>query len=405
MVLPTGGGKMMGTDGNLRLLERMQAHGDRRHAGLRLPPAAHRLASAAATWPSVRRVVLGAEKVPRGLKAKMHGAPAGLRRGRASRSWAPTASPRRAWPSASARPAPRSRPATTCTRTWASSRWSIRRAASRSAEGADGELVYTGISGHGTVVCRYRTGDLVIGGMTWEPCPWCGRTLPRIASSLRRVSEQHALNLTKIKGTLVDLSHMGTLLSEMRGVEEWQVVISKKNDDPLELDQLEVRVAPRADARLEDLEQAIARELLQATEVAPNKISFHSLGEMLEFLGMETEIKEKPLPRPPAEVNATPMPAGRPQIVIAAGVRTPQAKAGGAFRREDAGHLGAFAVRELLARAGRRPARGRRGHRRLRRRAPGPGQRRPRDRAARRRAALGPGRAPSRATARAAWRP
>ena len=40
------------------------------------------------------------------------------------------------------------------------------------------------------------------------------------------------------------------------------------------------------------------------------------------------------------------------QIVIAAGVRTPQAKAGGAFRREDAGRLGAFAVRELLARAG-----------------------------------------------------
>jgi acetyl-CoA C-acetyltransferase/acetyl-CoA acyltransferase len=37
--------------------------------------------------------------------------------------------------------------------------------------------------------------------------------------------------------------------------------------------------------------------------------------------------------------------------VIAAGIRTPQVKAGGAFAREDAGHLGAFALRELLARA------------------------------------------------------
>jgi acetyl-CoA C-acetyltransferase/acetyl-CoA acyltransferase len=43
------------------------------------------------------------------------------------------------------------------------------------------------------------------------------------------------------------------------------------------------------------------------------------------------------------------------EIVIAAGVRTPQAKAGGAFRGEDAGRLGSFAVRELLARAGVEP--------------------------------------------------
>jgi phenylacetate-coenzyme A ligase PaaK-like adenylate-forming protein len=142
------------------------------------------------------------------------------------------------------------------------------------------------------VVCRYRTGDLVIGGMTWEPCPWCGRTLPRIASTLRRASEQHALDLTKIKGTLVDLSHMGTLLSEMAGVEEWQIVISKKDDDPLELDQLEVRLAAREGVDQIELERTIARELLQATEVAPNKVSFHSLTEMLAFLGLETQTKE-----------------------------------------------------------------------------------------------------------------
>jgi acetyl-CoA C-acetyltransferase len=41
-----------------------------------------------------------------------------------------------------------------------------------------------------------------------------------------------------------------------------------------------------------------------------------------------------------------------PRIVLAAGLRLPQAKAGGAYAREDAAHLGAALARELLARTG-----------------------------------------------------
>ncbi|HRV80127.1 MAG TPA: acetyl-CoA C-acyltransferase, partial [Planctomycetota bacterium] len=44
-----------------------------------------------------------------------------------------------------------------------------------------------------------------------------------------------------------------------------------------------------------------------------------------------------------------------PPIVLAAGLRTPWARAGGAFQREDAGHLGARIARELLARTGLDP--------------------------------------------------
>jgi acetyl-CoA C-acetyltransferase/acetyl-CoA acyltransferase len=45
------------------------------------------------------------------------------------------------------------------------------------------------------------------------------------------------------------------------------------------------------------------------------------------------------------------------RVVLAAGVRLPQARAGGAYAREDAGHLGAVVAREALARAGLDPAR------------------------------------------------
>ena len=43
-------------------------------------------------------------------------------------------------------------------------------------------------------------------------------------------------------------------------------------------------------------------------------------------------------------------------IVLAASLRTAFVRAGGAFRREDAGHLGARVAREVLARTGIDPA-------------------------------------------------
>ncbi|MBK7875880.1 MAG: thiolase family protein [Planctomycetes bacterium] len=50
------------------------------------------------------------------------------------------------------------------------------------------------------------------------------------------------------------------------------------------------------------------------------------------------------------------MPAPRVPIVIAAGLRTPQARAAGAFAQEDAAHLASSVTRELLARTGIDPA-------------------------------------------------
>jgi phenylacetate-coenzyme A ligase PaaK-like adenylate-forming protein len=291
LVLPTGGGKVMGTEGNLRLAERIKATalvgtpGFMYHMLRRAREERRDLAQ-------VRTVILGAEKVPLGLKQKMAEALAvcgaepvtilgtyGFTEARMAFSECPTALDE-------------------------SSGYHLLpdlgvfevidpESGEPVGEGQDGELVYTGTSGHGTTVCRYRTGDLVVGGLVWEPCPWCHRTLPRISSELRRVSERHALNLTKIKGTLVDMSHMGTVLSQLPEIEEWQVVLSKKHDDPLELDQLEVRYAPRSGTDTEQVEHAIRSELTRATEVSPNRVTAHTLEEMLSFLGMETEMKEK----------------------------------------------------------------------------------------------------------------
>jgi acetyl-CoA C-acetyltransferase/acetyl-CoA acyltransferase len=50
-------------------------------------------------------------------------------------------------------------------------------------------------------------------------------------------------------------------------------------------------------------------------------------------------------------MSLSPTPAQR-DVVLAAGLRTPMSRAGGAFAREDVGHLGATVVRELIARSG-----------------------------------------------------
>lgn len=291
MVVPSGGGKVMGTDGSLKLAERIGAT-----ALVGTPGFLYHMLRAAReqrrNLSRVHTVVLGAEKVPPGLKLKMHEALSacgagkvtilgtyGFTEARMAFAECPTSydvsSGYHVYPDlgvfevvdpASGQPV---------------------------ADGADGELVYTGLTGHGTCVLRYRTGDLCIGGIAHTPCPHCGRTIPRIASQLKRVSETHALNLTKIKGTLVDLSAMGSVLMQMPAIEEWQVVLRKKDDDPLELDEFEVRFAARGGTNVEAVAAEIRAAILSATEVAPNRVTPCALDQILRDLGMETEMKEK----------------------------------------------------------------------------------------------------------------
>lgn len=160
-------------------------------------------------------------------------------------------------------------------------------------EGETGELVYTPLEGHGTALVRYRTGDVAVGGITWEPCPWCKRTVPRVSSELKRSSEQKSMSLTKIKGTLVDLSAIGAFLSNRAEIEEWQVVLKKKNDDPYELDEFVLRLALRSGVDPAAFEAQVKRDMVDAVEVAPSRVELKTTKEMLEVLGMETEMKEK----------------------------------------------------------------------------------------------------------------
>jgi len=159
--------------------------------------------------------------------------------------------------------------------------------------GEDGELVYTALDARGSVVLRYRTGDFVTGGITYEPCPYCGRTMPRLSSNIIRLSDVKNLQLSKIKGSLVNLNNFTTTLSEIKLVEEWQLELRKKDDDPYEVDELVLYVCPQNGCNKKILEEEIRKKMLLTTEVAPNVIHFIPMKKMLTRLELETANKEK----------------------------------------------------------------------------------------------------------------
>ncbi len=161
-------------------------------------------------------------------------------------------------------------------------------------DGQDGELVYTSIDARGSVVFRYRTGDFVRGGgITHEPCPHCGRCVPRISSDITRLSDVKDLQLSKIKGSLVNLNNFISILSEIPHVNEWQLELRKKDNDPFEVDEVVVFVCKKPDADEGALSTEIKKKMLLLTEVTPNEVHFIELPDMIKRLELETANKAK----------------------------------------------------------------------------------------------------------------
>jgi phenylacetate-CoA ligase len=176
-------------------------------------------------------------------------------------------------------------------------------------DGQRGEIVWTPLDQRGTVVLRYRTGDLIEEGITWEKCPGCGRTVPRLLGRISRVSEFRALRFQKVKGTIVDFNELEHALDDVRGLGAWQVELRKAHDDPLELDEIVLHVAPMANMSAATLERTL-RELLHAEfELRPNAVVFHTADEIKVLHKVGVALKEQKVVdnRPKGPVDTRPL--------------------------------------------------------------------------------------------------
>ena len=159
--------------------------------------------------------------------------------------------------------------------------------------GQPGELVFTPLDSRGTVVLRYRTGDFIDGGLTYQPCPHCGRTLPRLVGNISRRSEIKEMSLDKIKGTLVDFNELEHVLDDSRHIGAWQVELRKLRDDPLELDELVLHVQKINGTDEADVSNELKARCVSHLEICPNRILFHTAAEMQRLQGVGTLLKEQ----------------------------------------------------------------------------------------------------------------
>ncbi len=290
--LSTGGGKTMGTEGNLHLIRKIKPD-----ALIGMPTFVYHLLSCGLEdglrWTNLQRIVLGGEKVPPGLRRKLRrlcadlGSEETIIMATYGFTEAKTAWPECAYP-ADAEP----------------SGYHLYpdlgiveiidpETGEPVEDGQPGEIVYTPLDARGTVVIRYRTGDLIDGGLIYDPCPHCGRQSPRLTGRISRVSNRKSMQLDKFKGTLVDFNELEHLLDDEASVGSWQLELRKANDDPLDLDELIVHVTNEGALSEGEVRRKVENRFARATEIRPNRIVFHKPKRMRSMQGVGDQLKEE----------------------------------------------------------------------------------------------------------------
>lgn len=305
MILSSGGGKVMGTDGNLRLLRKIKPDGL-----IGIPTFIyhflHQAAEEGVQCPNLRKIVLGGEKISDGLRIKLRELAQELGAGKVEvlASYGFTEA-KMAWPEC---PFPPDGPSSGYHISPDVALIEIIDPATGEPLPPEhpGEIVFTPLDARGTVVLRYRTGDFIDGGLTYKPCPHCGRTVPRLIGNISRSSEIKSMSFDKIKGTLVDFNELEHVLDDAPHVGAWQIELRKVNDDPLELDELILHVQKINGADETQLSRELRERCQTHLELHPNRILFHDAEEIRRLQGVGLLLKEQKLVdhRPKADAPA-----------------------------------------------------------------------------------------------------
>ncbi len=292
-MVSTGGGKTLGTEGNILLIDKIQPD-----ILIGMPTFIYHLLREAVElgrhWPKLKRIVLGGEKTAQGLRANLRDLCHELGGEVHVISTYGFTEAKMAFPECC------SATGVTPTGFHLSPDLGIvelidPRSGCPVEPGQAGEIVFTPLDARGTVVLRYRTGDIAEGGLVWDECPHCGRLGPRLLGPISRASEVRTLNLDKLKGTLVDFNMLEHLLDDQKGIAAWQIELRKHEDDPLEVDEVVLHVAPESGVTPAEVEQMVKHRFHQATELSPNEILCHTLDEMRYRLGVGRLLKEEKL--------------------------------------------------------------------------------------------------------------
>jgi len=151
------------------------------------------------------------------------------------------------------------------------------------------------IERHEPAVGTQDAGDFIDGGLVYEACPYCGRSLPRLLGNISRKSEVRQMHLDKIKGTLIDFNELEHVLDDAPQIGAWQIELRKVNDDPLELDEVILHVEKLNGADEDRLTTDLNERCSARVEIHPNRVVFHSAEESRKMQGVGVALKEQKL--------------------------------------------------------------------------------------------------------------
>ena len=298
--LSTGGGKVMGTDRSIQIMERIQPE-----AIVGMPTFMYHLLRRAEAegkrFERIDAVILGGDKVPDGMRKKLAElcAELGSPNVRVMATYGFTEA-RMAWGECGPATGYHIIPDLAYIEI-------IDPATGKVVEdGKPGEIVFTALDGRGSLVLRYRTGDFIDGGLVYGECPHCGRNVPRLVGKIGRESEVREMRFDKVKGTLVDFNTLEHLLDDEEEIGTWQIELRKMNDDPLDLDELILHVQGRSGIDEMLLSNRLNQKFKAATNMHPNRIEYHSLEALSRMQGLGVEMKEQRLVDNRVKTNGSP---------------------------------------------------------------------------------------------------
>ncbi|MEW5785925.1 MAG: AMP-binding protein [Bacillota bacterium] len=150
-----------------------------------------------------------------------------------------------------------------------------------------GEVVVTNLDARGTVFLRFRTGDTATGGLTTEPCPKCGRTVPRILGDIERKSLIFALQ-GKDGAQKFNGNALRRFMINKTDVLQWYAELHRNGQSDT------LKVVIKASKEIDDkgLTDTLARQLADEFKV-PVTIDTSSLEAIIDKIGMEKSITEQ----------------------------------------------------------------------------------------------------------------
>ena len=157
----------------------------------------------------------------------------------------------------------------------------------RKGEGEPGEIVVTNLDAKGTVFLRFRSGDIATGGIVYEPCKGCGRTMPRLLGDIERINYFFDINTGDGKKTF-NFNQLRRSLYGISKVSQWYTEISSDAGK----DTVKVVMCPKKDVSEDELKGDVENLVKEENPGIPFAISFSSIEDIVNRIGIEKNITD-----------------------------------------------------------------------------------------------------------------